>query len=172
MKFNRILSSALLVVMIFMTCIAVLPITASAAYSSETSSSSDLAADKIKEYVQQSYLASPKDDPQYASAEERLQAEMPYMEEVVFGDYILYVNKYTGGVYYKNKTTLFTFKDENGKTFVQPISQVKKFIEQKVQDRNIQTARYLLYQNLIKQYNLQISDDALLLLMKERGLKA
>ena len=91
--------------MIFMTCIAVLPITASAAYSSETSSSSDLAADKIKEYVQQSYLASPKDDPQYASAEERLQAEMPYMEKVEFGDYILYVNKYTGGVYYKNKIT-------------------------------------------------------------------
>jgi hypothetical protein len=74
--------------------------------------------------------------------------------------------------YDKNQTTLFTFKDENGKTFVQPISQVKKFIEQKVQDRNIQTARYQLYQNLIKQYNLQISDDALLLLMKERGLKA
>jgi hypothetical protein len=74
--------------------------------------------------------------------------------------------------YDKNQTTLFTFKDENGKTFVQPLAEVKKFIEQKVQDRNIQTARYQLYQNLIKQYNLQISDDALLLLMKERGLKA
>ena len=73
--------------------------------------------------------------------------------------------------YEKNLTTLFTFKDENGKTFVQPVSDVEKFIEQKVQDMKIQNARYLLYQNLVKQYNLQIADDALLLLMKERGLK-
>lgn len=73
--------------------------------------------------------------------------------------------------YEKNLTTLFTFKDENGKTFVQPVSDVEKFIEQKVQDMKIQNARYQLYQNLVKQYNLQIADDALLLLMKERGLK-
>lgn len=73
--------------------------------------------------------------------------------------------------YEKNMTTLFTFKDENGKTFVQPISEVKKFIEQKVQDGKTQSSRYQLYQSLVKQYNLQIVDDALLLLMKERGLK-
>ncbi|MBQ2294856.1 MAG: hypothetical protein II258_05670 [Spirochaetales bacterium] len=73
--------------------------------------------------------------------------------------------------YDKNLTTLFTFKDENGKNFVQPIAEVKKFIEQKVQDKKIQTARYQLYQDLVKRNNLQIADNALLLLMKERGLK-
>lgn len=74
--------------------------------------------------------------------------------------------------YENNLTTLFTFKDENGKTFVQPISEVEKFIEQKVQDKKIQNARYKLYRDLVNQYNLQIADDALLSLMKERGLKA
>ena len=73
--------------------------------------------------------------------------------------------------YDKNVTTLFTFKDENGKNFVQPMAEVKKFIEQKVQDKKIQTARYQLYQDLVKRNNLQIADNALLLLMKERGLK-
>ena len=73
--------------------------------------------------------------------------------------------------YDKNLTALFTFKDENGKNFVQPIAEVKKFIEQKVQDKKIQTARYQLYQDLVKRNNLQIADNALLLLMKERGLK-
>ena len=73
--------------------------------------------------------------------------------------------------YDKNLTTHFTFKDENGKNFVQPIAEVKKFIEQKFQDKKIQTARYQLYQDLVKRNNLQIADNALLLLMKERGLK-
>lgn len=73
--------------------------------------------------------------------------------------------------YEKNVTALFTFKDKDGNAFVQPVSEVRKFIEQKVQDGKMQNARYQLYQNLIKQYNLQIADDALLLLMKERGLK-
>ena len=73
--------------------------------------------------------------------------------------------------YDENLTTLFTFKDENGKNFVQPIAEVKNFIEQKVQDKKIQTARYQLYQDLVKRNNLQIADNALLLLMKERGLK-
>ena len=40
-----------------------------------------------------------------------------------------------------------------------------------VQDKKIQTARYQLYQDLVKRNNLQIADNALLLLMKERGLK-
>lgn len=73
--------------------------------------------------------------------------------------------------YEKNQATLFTFKDEKGKTFIQPISEVRKFIEQKVQDNKVQNARYRLYQDLVKKYNLQIAEEALLLLMKERGLK-
>ena len=112
MKFNKILSSALLVVMIFMTFVAVIPITASAAYSSESSSTAELAAEDIPAYVQNAYKQYQKNPDKgyvnptlYASANERLAAEMPYLEEVPYGDYILYVNKYTGGVYYTNTKT-------------------------------------------------------------------
>ena len=84
MKFNRILSSALLVVMIFMTCVAVLPITASAAYSSETSGSANLSVQEIAKVVQDSYKQYYTKEPPlnyvnpplYASASEKLQAEI------------------------------------------------------------------------------------------------
>lgn len=133
MKFNRILSSALLVVMIFMTCVAVLPITASAAYSSETSGSANLSVQEIAKVVQDSYKQYYTKEPPlnyvnpplYASANEKLQAEIAagYINSVKYGDYTLYVNKYTGNVYYKNDVTgqiltsnpynYFTEKDTN-----------------------------------------------------------
>lgn len=133
MKLNKILSSAMLVVMIFMTFAALIPVTASAAYSAESSSSASLSGDKIAQYVTDSYKQyyvnnkpqNYENPPLYASAADRIAAEKPYLDEVTFGGYTLYVNKYTGSVYYQNNTTnqvltsnpynYFTVSDTNEK---------------------------------------------------------
>lgn len=101
MKFNKILSSALLVVMIFSAFATVFPFVAEAAYSSNNSSSATQTAADIAELVTNSYSS----DITYASAQEKLDAEKDYLDSVEYGDYIIYVNKYTGYLYYKNKIT-------------------------------------------------------------------
>ncbi len=101
MKFNRILSSALLIVMIFSAFATVFPFVAEAAYSGSNSSSASNTATQIKEIVQNSYSG----DISYVSAQQKLDAEKDYLDSVECGDYIIYVNKYTGYLYYKNKIT-------------------------------------------------------------------
>ena len=86
MKFNRILSSALLVVMIFMTFVTVLPFTAEAAYTAG-SSASTLTAKEIKELVIKSYSG----DIAYPSSQAKLDAEnKDHLDIVEQGDYIIY----------------------------------------------------------------------------------
>ncbi|MBQ3016104.1 MAG: hypothetical protein IJD79_04925 [Clostridia bacterium] len=101
MKFNKILSSALLVVMLFMTIVTALPVTAEAAYSGNNSASASKTAEEITALVKDSYSGKIR----YESSQARLDAELPYLDSVEYGDYILYINKYTGGAYYKNKIT-------------------------------------------------------------------
>ena len=104
-KFNRILSSALLVVMMF-TCIAVLfPTRAEAAYTGAITSSSplELNAADIAAKVKEAYAY------KYGSAEEMLKAELEakYLDSVTTADgkFSIYVNRYTGLMYYVNNVT-------------------------------------------------------------------
>ena len=108
MKLKRILSSLLLVAVVFTSIIAAYPIKASAAYSSEgastgNSATADLAGDKLAEYLND-YI-----EYDYETAEAMLADELAagylYSVNSANSRYSLYVNKYTGFVYYVNNIT-------------------------------------------------------------------
>lgn len=108
MKIKKILSSALLAVMIFTTLLAAFPLAASAAYSgynanSGTSATAELNSEELTKYLTE-YLAY-----DYSTAEEMLEDELAagYLYSVNSANayYSLYVNKYTGFVFYKNNVT-------------------------------------------------------------------
>ena len=63
--------------------------------------------------------------------------------------------------YDKNRNTLFTFKQPNGRLYVQPVGEVKNFITQKLQEKNVQDARYNLYRKLVDEYKLKIDEKVL-----------
>ncbi len=113
MKLKRIISTALTVVMIFTALAAALPITASAVYT-ETSASAganvpagvepaDLSSEQIKEYISE-YLSY-----NFNTAAEMLGYEIEkgylYYVNSSGNAYTIYVNKYTGFVYYVNNIT-------------------------------------------------------------------
>jgi len=109
MKLKRILSSALVVVLLFGAIIGAYPIAASAAYSSESGSSSldataNLTTEQVESYLSTSYLMY-----DYATAEELLEAELEagYLYSVNSANnyYTIYVNKYSGMLFYKNNVT-------------------------------------------------------------------
>ncbi|MBE6536455.1 MAG: hypothetical protein E7673_00725 [Ruminococcaceae bacterium] len=119
MKLNmkRILSSALVVILLFGTIIGVMPINANAAYTE-----SNVAADTLSEEEAEAYLAEVVRY-SFASAEEMLLHELQGIFDKTtqekIGDaivsvnqnnspnsrYALYVNKYTGFVYYQDRLT-------------------------------------------------------------------
>jgi hypothetical protein len=112
MKLKRIISTALMVVMIFTTLVAVLPVGASAAYSPsgagvnaaipEGTESASLNSAELTKYLNE-YLKY-----KFETAEEMLayECERGYLYCSKFGDhYTLYINKYTGFVYYVNNYT-------------------------------------------------------------------
>ncbi|HBD94573.1 MAG: hypothetical protein A2015_14305 [Spirochaetes bacterium GWF1_31_7] len=70
--------------------------------------------------------------------------------------------------YKENQQSLFSFKLENGKTFIQPINEVEKFIRQKLDSVRDKDSRYELYRNLVADYQLTISDDGINLFMKKK----
>ncbi len=70
--------------------------------------------------------------------------------------------------YKENQQSLFTFKLENGKTFIQPINEVEKFIRQKLDSVRDKDSRYELYRKLVADYQLTISDDGINLFMKKK----
>lgn len=109
MNLKRIFSSALVVVLLFGAIVGAYPIAASAAYSSESGSSTldasaNLTSDEVSKYLSEEYL---KYD--YATAEELLEAELDagylYTVNSANNYYTLYVNKYSGMAIYKNNVT-------------------------------------------------------------------
>lgn len=107
MKFRRIVSFALAFVMLSASVFAMLPVTASAAYSETDVSGTSLSSDEIAELVKT--IASYS----YETSEALLVAEQEkgYLSSVTYksGDgtplYTLYVNRYTGYLYYKSEKT-------------------------------------------------------------------
>lgn len=122
MKLNRIISSAIIFVMLFATLISLVPVTALAQENTgitvSVSNSVITDAEKIKEiceeYLQYGSVYEEKDFT-FETAEEVLQYELDpngdgdgsdgYLDYVTAGDYTLYVNRYTGLVFYKNNVT-------------------------------------------------------------------
>ena len=100
MNFKRIVSAALVCVMLAMSIVTVLPIKANAAYSSEVDQNATLPLDSVKAIVNAALLGN------YASDLEMLEADMAagYVDHVTSADgkYTIYVNRYTGVMYYKN----------------------------------------------------------------------
>ncbi len=117
MKLNKIISSALLVVLLFTTVIAAIPMQADAAYVTSTSATASLTNDQIKAYVYGIYgcdptgIYMPDSDTVYDfdTAEEmlRYEQELGYLSSVTTPnkEYSIYVNQYTGLLYYVNNIT-------------------------------------------------------------------
>ncbi len=122
MKFNKILSSALVFVMLFASLVGVFPISAFAAEGKNVSvdlsalSNAVLTSDQVKNVIIGGQVidkdGSERDEIgyinyNYASAEDMLRDELAkgYLVSASAGDYTLYVNYYTGFVYYKNNVT-------------------------------------------------------------------
>ena len=105
MNFKRIISTALTVVMICSSLLAVIPVTASAASSAAVSTGDKtLSLEQIKTFVEKGYLAY-----DYKTAEEMLEAEkaLGYLDYAASanGNYEIWINRYTGFVYYVNRIT-------------------------------------------------------------------
>lgn len=108
MKLKRILSSVLMVVLLFGTIIGAYPFAASAAYSTESATSglsatANLTVSELEKHLAD-YIAV-----DYDSAEEFLNADIEagflYSVNSANNYYTLYVNKYTGMIFYKNNVT-------------------------------------------------------------------
>lgn len=103
MKFNKILSSALVLVMTFSTLFVLFPTKADAAYVSESQNELSAPAD-IEAYVTEVYSTY-----DFETAEEMLMHELSlgYLTSVVSPDgrYAIYVNAYTGVLYYQDRIT-------------------------------------------------------------------
>ncbi len=108
MKIKRILSTFLLLAVVFSSIVVAFPIAASAAYSSMgvtsgTTATADLNGEQLEAYLSD-YVAY-----NYSTAEEMLKDELEagYLYSVNSANnlYSLYVNKYTGFVFYQNNIT-------------------------------------------------------------------
>ena len=108
MKIKRILSTFLLLAVVFSSLVVAFPIAASAAYSSEgvasgTTATADLDGEKLAAYLSD-YIAY-----NYDTAEQMLKEELEagYLYSVNSANnlYSLYINKYTGFVFYQNNVT-------------------------------------------------------------------
>ncbi len=108
MKLNKILSSALVLVMLFASIVAVFPVSAFAAENNSgvtvdlsTIPEETPTSDEVKAIVEASLNYN------YRSAEDMLKDELSkgYLVNASAGDYTVYVNYYTGFVYYKNNVT-------------------------------------------------------------------
>ena len=107
MKTKRILSFVMASLMTLTCFFAILPMKASAAYSESTVGTAVLPKDTVKKIVEAAYKY------EYETAEEMLAFELSegYLDSVAYRDadgsllYTLYVNRYTGVIYYKNEKT-------------------------------------------------------------------
>ena len=112
MKFNKILSTALLVVMLFTTVIAAFPVNSYAAYAGSVSSGANvpegfdeanLNASQLKSYLEE-YIKYDFDTA-YDMLCHELEAGYLYYVNASGNTYTMYINKYTGFVYYVNNIT-------------------------------------------------------------------
>ncbi len=108
MKIKKILSSALLAVMVFTLVVAAFPMTASAAYSNVNTDSYTTATADLDTKAFEAYLAKYLGY-SFETAEEMLNEEFEngYLHSINSANnlYSLYINKYTGFVYYRNNVT-------------------------------------------------------------------
>ncbi len=106
MKFNRILSTVLVIVMLLTGMIATFPISAAADSSAESPVVTVTKENKTEEEIL-AIVQAYQSGTNYSSAQEMLQAELTagYLDSIVYGDFVLYVNRYTGMVYYVNTVT-------------------------------------------------------------------
>ena len=130
MNYKRILSTALLVVMIFTTVFAAVPFTSYAAYSESSSAAAskvpegykeaNLTEDELKEYLGDATSTGASYDEDgdefvkfldynFSSASKMLTYELKrgdlYYANSSGNDYTIFINKYTGFVYYVNNIT-------------------------------------------------------------------
>jgi parvulin-like peptidyl-prolyl isomerase len=61
--------------------------------------------------------------------------------------------------YEQNKSLLFTFKLDDGRIYIQPIDEVKKFIAQKLESALIQESKINMYKKIIDDEKLVINND-------------
>lgn len=112
MKLNRIISSVLVLVMLFASIVATFPVVGAAAEPAATpvvtvkTEGVITDADKVKE-ICETYKKYGFGELEFATVEDCLQYELEkgYLDSVVYGDYSVYVNRYTGLMYYKNGVT-------------------------------------------------------------------
>ncbi len=102
MKLKRILSSALVLLMLFTTVVSVLPVTASAAGEDAVRVTINAALDGTPAAAD--ILSKYKTEYNFETAEDMLNHELSlgYLDWVDAGEYRLYVNRYTGVSYYRN----------------------------------------------------------------------
>ena len=100
MNLKRILSSALVVIMMFSAVAFLIPIKANAAHHSSVSVAT-LTDDEVKEIVRTYRKAN------FKSAEEMFRYDMEngYLDSVTNVEYSIYVNRYTGVMYYRDELT-------------------------------------------------------------------
>lgn len=109
MKLNKIISSLLLVVTVFGAVIGLIPVSADAAYIENSSATSALSSDAIKAMIGEIYLTTSSNKYSFETAEEmlRYEQERGYLDSVSTSnkEYSIFVNKYTGMLYYVNNIT-------------------------------------------------------------------
>lgn len=100
MNLKRILSSALVVIMLFSAFALLMPVEAKAAHHSSVSSTR-LDDDSVKAIITAYRNA------KFDSAEQMFQSDLAagYLDFTTDGNYSIYVNRYTGVMYYRNNTT-------------------------------------------------------------------
>ena len=100
MNIKRILSSAMVVIMLFSAISVILPVKAQAAHHSSVSDTK-LATEDVLAIVQEYQKAT------YASAEEMFQSDLALgrLDHSTNGNFSIYVNRYTGVLYYRNNIT-------------------------------------------------------------------
>ena len=122
MNFKRILSSALVVIMTFSMIALLIPVEARAAHHSsvsDTKKNTDEVIDIVNAYQ----------EAKFASAEELFQSDLAagYLDYVTNGDFTIYVNRYTGVMFYRNNQsgemlTTNSYNFENAKGAVEELS--------------------------------------------------
>ena len=100
MKLKRILSSVLVVIMLFSAIAILIPVEAKAAHHSSVSDTR-LTTEEAKKIVEEYQKAS------FSSAEELFQSDLEKgrLDYSTNGNYTIYVNRYTGVMYYRNNLT-------------------------------------------------------------------
>ena len=100
MNFKRILSSALVIIMMFSVVAVMLPVEVKAAHHSSVSDTK-LSTDDVVKIVEAYKKAA------FKSAEEMFQSDLAngYLDYTTNGQFTIYVNRYTGVLYYRNNTT-------------------------------------------------------------------